>query len=343
MEESIVALLSGIRRLGDAGPIPDTPTPVCTDASDDAVQDGGDDNGGGGGRGKMNASADAIELSSFSVMAASPRVIDSPRVRDVNLISSSSSPRASKNDEEESKTDLMAQALQAYTITNDILGKRGWKTVECAFPGIELSELSNYPCHLVRDPVCPIMKNFTVSRAIGVITGISATMLAERLKDPNHISRLKWDKHDMEDIAHVEEISSDPERRISLNLQWALKKSTFFQRPARDQLYFLWMAGSIHASKHNPEDREWKLIWHSTDANTHPKRPLYGSPYKREVFMQVAILSPLSPLPGQIFDTPRTSVTLLGWSADWPQGVSKQLAERLNFLQTLDKADLSQF
>lgn len=326
MEGNIAALLSGIQRLGDAGAMPDTPTPVHTDVSDGPEYNQ---------REAITASSEAIELSSFSVNAAL----------------SATSPRSSEDDssssgafggERDSKKDLMNQALQVYTVNKEIMAKREWKTVECAYEDIALSELAAYPCLLVRDPVAPAMKNLTVSRAIGVLVGVSATKLAARLKDANHISRLKWDTQDIEDIAHVEEISSDPERRISLNLQWSLKKRTFFQRSTTDRLCLLWVAGSIHPSKSNQDDREWKLIWKSTDSNTHPKRPLYGSQYKRETFMEMAVLSPLSPLPGEIMPTERTSITLIGWNADYPAGVSRQLAQRLHFLQTLDKAALSQ-
>lgn len=332
MEENIAALLSGIQRLGDAGAMPDTPTPVHTDTSaDECVATAAAAAAAATERGAISASNEAIELSSFSVSSALVAV--SPRLGSDNEDNAG---------ERDSKTDLMKQALQTYTVNKEILSKREWKTVECQYEGIALAELINYPCLLVRDPVAPAMRNLTVSRAIGVIVGTTATRLAARLKDANHISRLKWDTQDIEDIAHVEEISSDNERKISLNLQWLLKKRTFFQRSSTDQLFFLWAAGGIRPSNSNPDDREWKLIWRSTDSNTHPKRPLYGSQYKREVFMQMAILTPLSPVQGEIVPTERTSVTLIGWNADYPGGVSKQLAQRLNFLQTLDKSALSQ-
>lgn len=307
MEENIRAMLDGIRQLGDAGPIPDMPTPAPTTDEEPS-----------GNRRDLTVSSEGIELSSFSVGTAALQHTDG-------------------NEETISrKRDLLNQAAYAHSIGIDLFTNTKWKTVDCAFKGIELSEMQTYPCHYVRDPVCPVMNNVTVSRAICVLEGVTATRLASRLKDANHISRLKWDKFDIEDIAQIEEVSADEQRHISLNVQWVLKKASAFQRPYKDQLFFTWAAGSLRESKNNPEDREWKLIWKNLDSNTHPKRPLIQTHCKREVFMHVMVLTPLRP--GENGLVPRTSVTLIGWSADYPtgNGIGYALSERLDYLRTLD-------
>jgi hypothetical protein len=325
MEENIRAMLAGIQRLGDGGPMPYTPAPTADE----------------------NDSDDAVALSSFSVSSGA-------------LSPSSSRRNTTREDEDEEreedhteisrKRDVMAQALQTYTTNRDLLVNKQWKTIQCSlsFAGggvIECAEISAYPCHITRGPPCPTMHNYKVSRCSGVVTGFYATKLADRLRDANHIRRLAWDKQDLEDIAHVEEISCDQTRSISLNIQWSLARTTFFQRPARDRLYFLWTGASMHTSKKNPVDREWKLIWKSIDSNDHPKRPLYGSPYKREVFMHMMILTPLSPSKTEdsLIPEPRTAVTMIGWNADYAgAGIERELSERIRFLQTLDKTAFCQ-
>lgn len=255
MEENIQALLAGIQRLGDGGPMPYTPAPTAEE----------------------NDSDDAVALSSFSV--SSGALASS---KDVSLRREGSGDAEDREDDDDEnrkvsrKRDVMAQALQTYAANRDLLVNKQWKTIQCSlsFAGggvIECAEIPAYPCYITRGPPCPAMHNVKVSRASGVVTGFSATKLSQRLRDANHISRLAWDTQDLEDIAQVEEISCDHTRGISLDIQWSLAKSTFFQRPARDRLYLLWAAGSMHTSKKNSSDRQWKLIWKSIDGNDHPK------------------------------------------------------------------------